>query len=97
MMVAKKARMEIDTNKEELNMAERIILNEQELDSVVGGAFHYIEKNGYRFCVVDNVGNYFASADAFGKISAYAADTTKSAQEVVNWALQNGYLSTSPI
>lgn len=75
----------------------RVELNEQELEGVVGGAFHYYQKNGYNVCRVDDVGVYYASADAFGKIAAYAADTSKTAQQVVNWAVSNGYLSKSPI
>lgn len=74
----------------------RVELNDQNLENVVGGAFHYIERNGQTICIVDNVGNYYAAPNAFGKIAAYASDTSLSAQEVVNWAVQNGYLSKKP-
>lgn len=75
---------------------ERVEIKEQDLNNVVGGSFNYIERGGQTICVVDGIGAYYASANAFGKISAYASDVTLTAQEVVDWALANGYLSKTP-
>jgi len=71
-------------------------LNEERLNEVVGGAFHYIQRNGQTICIVDGVGNYYASSTAFAQISAHCSDMTLSAQEVVDWAVANGYLSKKP-
>lgn len=76
----------------------RIELNEERLDEVVGGAFHYYTNSSGQFrCYVDDVGSFYAKSDAFGATASYAADTTKTAQEVVDWAVANGYLSKQPI
>ena len=75
----------------------REMINEERLDEVVGGAFnYYTNKAGQRKCVVDGVGTYFVSADAFGAVAAYASDTSKTAKQVVDWAIKNGYFSTKP-
>lgn len=82
---------------EDKNMA-RIELNEERLDEVVGGAFHYYtNKAGQQKCVVDGVGSYYVTATAFENVAAHAADVTLSAQQVTDWALANGYFSTTPI
>ena len=53
----------------------REFIDEERLDEVVGGAFHYYTNSAGKFrCKVDKVGTYYASADAFGAISAHAAD-----------------------
>ena len=81
---------------EDKNMA-RVELNEQNLENVVGGAFNYFQRNGQTICKVDGVGAYYASPTAFGQIAAHAAaDTSLTAQEVVDWAVANGYLSKNP-
>ena len=72
-------------------------LTDDALDAVSGGAFNYFSRNGVNYCYVDDIGSFYASADAFGKVAAYSSDITKTAQEVVDWALANGYLSTTPI
>ena len=70
---------------------------EEKLDQVVGGAFHYYtNKAGQKKCVVDGVGTYYVSDDAFGEVAAYASDMSLSAAEIVDWALDHGYFSTSP-
>lgn len=75
----------------------REMINEERLDEVSGGAFnYYTNKAGQRKCVVDDVGTYYVSADAFGAVAAYSSDVSKTAQEVVQWALANGYFSTKP-
>ena len=82
-------------NKEDLNMT-RIELNEERLDEVVGGAFHYYTtQKGTRKCEVEDVGTYYVTADAFGAVAAHAADTSLTAQQVVDWAIENGYFSTT--
>lgn len=79
-------------------MANRIELDEERLDEVVGGAFnYYTNSKGQRKCVVDGVGTYYVTADAFGAVCAYTSDTSITAQEAVNWAISNGYFSTSPM
>lgn len=82
-------------NMEDNDLA-RVEINEQDLNNVVGGAFNYIERNGQTICIVDGVGAYYASSDAFGAIAAYSSDVTLTAQEVVDWAVANGYLSKNP-
>ena len=72
-------------------------LNDDALDSVSGGAFnYYTNSQGYQKCVVDGVGTFYCSADAFGAVAAYASDVTLSAQQVTDWALANGYFSSNP-
>lgn len=76
----------------------REFIDEERLDEVVGGAFnYYTNSQGQRRCYVDNIGTYYVSADAFGAVAAYSSDTSKSAQDVVNWAVANGYFSKKPI
>ena len=75
----------------------RIELDEERLDEVVGGAFnYYTNKTGQKKCVVDNVGTYYVSATGFENVVAYASDVTLTAQQIVDWALANGYFSTKP-
>ena len=76
----------------------REFIDEERLDEVVGGAFNYYTNSaGQRKCYVDDIGTYYVSADAFGAVAAYSSDTSKSAQDVVNWAVSNGYFSKNPI
>jgi len=85
--------------KEETEMADRIPMDEERLDEVVGGAFnYYTNSKGQRRCYVDDLGTaYYVTADAFGAVAAYSSDTTKTVQQVTEWALANGYFSTTPI
>ncbi|MBR5345738.1 MAG: hypothetical protein IK127_07920 [Clostridia bacterium] len=87
-----------EMNKEDIKMA-RMELDEERLDEVVGGAFnYYTNSKGQRRCYVDTTGAaYYCSADAFGAVAAYSSDTTKTVQEIVDWALANGYFSTNPM
>ena len=76
----------------------REFIDEERLDEVVGGAFNYYTNGqGQRKCYVDDIGTYYVSADAFGAVAAYSSDTSKTAQDVVNWAVANGYFSKKPI
>ena len=75
----------------------REFIDEERLDEVVGGAFNYYTNGqGQRKCYVDDIGTYYVSADAFGAVAAYSSDTSKSAQDVVKWAVANGYFSKKP-
>ena len=79
-------------------MANRIELDEERLDEVVGGAFnYYTNSKGQRRCYVDNIGTFYVTADAFGAVAAHASDVTLTAQQVVDWAVSNGYFSSSPL
>lgn len=78
-------------------MANMERLNDDALDQVAGGAFNYYSSGGQNFCYVDGIGNFYASPDAFGKVAGYASDVTLTPQQVVDWAIANGYLSTSPM
>ena len=74
----------------------RIELDEERLDEVSGGAFnYYTTKKGTRKCQVDGLGTYYVTADAFGEVCAHAADTSLTAQQIVDWAIDNGYFSTT--
>lgn len=86
-------------NKEDINMANRIELNEQDIGNVVGGAFTYkYDKQGNYKCKVDGGAVYYAREGAREAITKYdySSDSLTS-QDLVNWALQNGWFSTSPI
>jgi len=77
-------------------MAERVELNAMELESVVGGAFHYNthtndDGSEYMTCRVDDVGTYNCSENAKRKISLYFMDNPDaSAEDAVNYALSIG-------
>ncbi len=83
---------------EENNMA-REELNEERLDEVVGGAFnYYTNSKGQRKCYIDDLGiAYYVTADAFGAVAAYSSDVTLTVQQVTDWALANGYFSSTPV
>ena len=75
----------------------RMEIDEERMDEVVGGAFnYYTNSKGQRRCYVDDIGTYYVSADAFGAVAAYSSDVTKSAADVVAWAVANGYFSDKP-
>lgn len=80
-------------------MADRMELNEQELDSVVGGAFYYntyTNEDGseYMTCRVDDFGTYYCSDNAKKKIVTYAMKkgvANVTVEELIQYALDNGY------
>lgn len=75
----------------------RVELNEEQLNDVVGGAFnYYTNSRGQSKCRVDDVGTYYVSSTGFENVVAYSSDITLTAQEIVDWALANGYFSTTP-
>ena len=52
-------------------MADRIQLNEQEMDDVVGGAYNfYYDAQGAKRCDVDNVGDYRCDSEARDRLTA---------------------------
>ena len=72
-------------------------LKEERLNEIVGGAFnYYTNSKGQARCYVDDIGTYYVTDTAFENVAAYASDVSLSAQEVVDWALENGYFSTTP-
>ena len=75
-------------------MSDRIELDEQALEGIVGGAFHFqYNKKGQYACKVDGIGSFFADEDAMRKIHKYdVANGGLSDQELVDWALSQHIL-----
>ena len=58
----------IDDRKEEMNMADdRIQLNEEGLDGVVGGKFSFYTEDGKDKCTVTDHGTFDTTSDGFMK------------------------------
>jgi hypothetical protein len=80
-------------------MAERMQLNEQDLESVVGGAFHYNsyenpDGSEYMTCRVDGASTYYCTENAKNKISAYIIlQRPTSLQQVIDYAITKGYFT----
>lgn len=75
-------------------MSNRIELNEQDLNDVVGGAFHYNTKpDGSMTCRVDHVNKTFnCTENAKNKISIYIMNHDDcTLQDIIDFAIQNGY------
>lgn len=74
-------------------MANRIELNEQQLDQVVGGAFHYnTQEDGSMTCRIDGAGTYKCTDNAKQKISKYILQHDDATlQDIINYAVSNGY------
>ena len=73
-------------------MADRVELNAENLESIVGGAFnYYYNDDGTMTCHVDNVGTYNCSSSAKDMISVYILQhDTCTLDEVVNYAVSQG-------
>lgn len=73
-------------------MSDRIELNEQALESVVGGAFRYSTKpDGSMVCKVDGAGTYNCTATAKNKISVYILQHDNcTLDDIINYATSNG-------
>lgn len=77
-------------------MTDRVQLNEQDLDAVVGGAFIYrTHKNDdgseYMTCEVEGDSTYFCSENAKRKISLFIVENNPGTlEEIVNYAKSNG-------
>lgn len=68
----------------------RVELNDQNLEGVVGGTFHFkYNSKGQYVCKVDGVGSYYADETAMYKINMHNinAGGGMSDQELVNWAV----------
>lgn len=75
-------------------MAERIQLNEMEMEKVIGGAFNfYTNSKGQEKCVVDGVGTYYVSSNAFDWIVSRTAGEggNDPASMIVDEAIAAGY------
>lgn len=73
-------------------MAERIELNEEQLDDVVGGAFNFrYNSKGAYICKVDGVGTYYASENAKRQLAVYEiGHPGLSDADLVAWAVAQG-------
>ena len=75
----------------------RIELNDEQMENVVGGAFHYnTHKNAdgseYMTCRVDGAGTYYCTENAKRKISLYIMNNEScTLNDIINYALANGY------
>ena len=84
-------------------MAKRVQLNEQDLDSVVGGAFiFYTNKdNGEKLCYVEGIGVYqptsSQSKENIMVMCARSENAGKSQQELLDMAIGAGYLYGTPV
>ena len=78
---------------EDNNMA-RIELDEQQMEDVVGGAFHFqYNRKGDYVCKVDGVGVYYAKESAKRAIAVYDAQNPGLGDAALTqWAIANGYL-----
>lgn len=77
-------------------MAERIELNEKEMENVVGGEFHFrYNSKGAYVCHVDDVGSFYALESAKRLINLHDIECGGlSNQELVDWAVSEGLLWT---
>ena len=78
-------------------MADRIQLNEQDLQEVVGGAFNFFNNvhTGEPMCYADGIGMFKPTSENSKAqiIRMCAQNDGLSQQELVNMALANGYLT----
>lgn len=74
-------------------MADHKELNEQELELVIGGAFHYNTlPDGSMTCRVDGAGTYHCTDNAKQKMSVYFLQNPDcTLEEAINYALENHY------
>lgn len=72
----------------------RVELNEQDMEEVVGGAFHFqYNSKGQYVCKVDGVGVYYAQEGAKRAIAIYDAQNPGQGDAALTqWAIANGYL-----
>ena len=75
-------------------MADRIQLNETEMEGIVGGAFHFqYNSKGQYACKVDGIGTFYADENAKRKINKYDVQMGGlSTKELVDWAVSQGLL-----
>lgn len=78
-------------------MADRVLLSDDELDNVSGGAFNYntytnSDGSSYMTCRVDNVGTYNCTENAKRYISLFFMNNpSASVQDAIDYAFANGY------
>ena len=73
-------------------MSDRVQLNEEQMEEVVGGIFDFYKtRSGENKCRVEGYGTYHASADAFDWFVQISAGDHYSAQEIVKMGLEKGY------
>lgn len=77
-------------------MADRIQINEEDIEQVVGGAFNFFtsKKTGEMKCYVDGIGTYTCpSSTAKDQLSVMCArNPGLSQQELLDRAIANGWL-----
>ena len=78
-------------------MAERVQLNEQDIENVVGGAFNwYTDNDGNVFCRVDGFRTYKATTSAQNKLMRLMVTHKKdgwTAKDYVDALCEGGYFS----
>jgi len=82
-------------------MADRMELNEQDLDNVVGGAFKFYDMNGQGMCKVSDVSNpgkYYCNfgTGVYEFMQMRGQNPGLSADEYLQMALDRGILRTQP-
>lgn len=82
-------------------MSDRIQLNEQEVDQIVGGAFKFYDKDGQGYCKVSDVetpGKYYCTAGTgvYEFMKMRAENPGLSGDEYLQMAINNGILKTEP-
>lgn len=78
-------------------MANRVQLDEKQMENVVGGAFNfYTNSKGLQKCVVDNVGTYYVKPNAVNWVIQRTAGSNVAASIVTQEALDLGYFSETP-
>lgn len=74
-------------------MADHIKLTDQDLEQVIGGAFHYNTRpDGTMYCRVDGAGTYNCTDNAKQKISTFFVQNPEATlEEAIKFALDNHY------
>ena len=84
-------------------MANRIELNENDIENVVGGAFIFYthKQTGEQLCYVEGIGVYKPTSDKSKRnisiMCAREENNGKSQQELLDMAIAAGYLNPNPI
>ena len=71
-------------------MAERVRLNNDDLQDVVGGAFNFYAKDNNGMCYIDGVGTYYCSPEASSWVVTKMTKAGTSPSDVVAEAVQQG-------
>ena len=73
-------------------MAERVQLNDTELDQVAGGAFNFYSRDGKAQCYIDGVGTFNCSDSASAWIISQITRPDVSPADIVDEAVKKGLL-----